>query len=112
MFEKWTKKTTSKITDSAVEGVKDTLNDKINQYGDIIQIGLVLFVIIFGGHHLTKKPERQQIQEAYVPLRLPSGGQPIVINNYYREREERPYHDRQNYVRQEKKADPKRENRR
>lgn len=82
MFEKWTKKATT----SAVENVKKTLNDRIDDWGDIIQFGLVLTVIILGGRHLTKKSHANNIPGQ---LQLPNGGQPIIINNYYtRERED------------------------
>ncbi len=87
MFEKWTKKVASKATDGAVEGVKESLNDKINQYGDIISIGLVLGVIIVGGRHLTKP--RHGNPQMYIPAQIPGNGQaPIIVNNYYRERED------------------------
>ena len=87
MFEKWTKKVASKATDSAIEGAAQTLNDRIGQYGDIIQIGLVLGVIILGSRHLTRKTTRNHAEQTYIPANLPSG-QPIIVNNYYREREE------------------------
>lgn len=86
MFEKLTKKIAGRVTDTAADGMKKTFNDRIDQYGDIIQIGLVLGVIIIGGRHLTRK--QRDPRESYIPYRLPEGGSPIVINNYYREREE------------------------
>ena len=92
MFEKWTRKIAGKVTDSAAEGMKKSFNDRMDQYGDIIQIGLVLGVIIIGGRHLTKR--RRDPQETYIPYQLPAGSPPVVINNYYREREERRYEQR------------------
>ena len=84
MFEKWTKRFANKATDGAVEGVKEALNDKIDRYGDIIQLGLVVAVIAFGGRHLTKKQEPPHGYLYPQQLRIPSySGQPIVINNYY-----------------------------
>lgn len=83
MFERFTKK----ATDNAVENVKKTLNDRIDEYGDIIKIGLVVAVIILGGKHFTNTRKNRYDRD----LNLPTGnGQPIIINNYYsREREER-----------------------
>ena len=84
MFEKISKKFGSKAADSAVEGVKETLNDKLEDYSGIIKIGLVMAVIIFGGTHLMK-PKNENNQPVFTP-RLPAGsGQPIIINNYYHE---------------------------
>lgn len=79
MFEKVTKYFASRAADGAVDGVKNSLNEKFDQYGDIIRIGLVLSVIIFGGRHITKRNDRGSY---YIPQ---SGdyGRPIVINNYY-----------------------------
>ena len=108
MFERWSKKTASKVTNSAVEGVKETLNDKIDQYGDIIKLGLVLGVVIFGGKHLTRKQKEDEFLDLMSPplsVGYPQNGyngyggrygQPIVINNYYqRERNyERSYEKR------------------
>ena len=77
------------MTDNAVEGVKKSFNDRLDQYGDIIQIGLVLGVIIIGGRHLTSNGRKNRnFDESYIPA-LTSGQQPIVINNYYKEREDR-----------------------
>ncbi len=82
MFEKWTKKLAGKATDGAVEGVKETLNDKIDQYGDIIKFGLVMTVIAIGGHQFTKRT-RNSFLSAPEPYHLPAGTQPVIINNYY-----------------------------
>ena len=82
MFEKWTKKVASKATDSAIEGAAQSLNDRITQYGDIIQIGLVLGVIVLGTRPVTRK------QPVYIPPGLPSRQSPVIVNNYYRERED------------------------
>lgn len=99
MFEKLTKKVASKATDNAVEGVKQNLNDRITQYGDIIQIGLVLGIIMIGTHHFTKsgRHERRYLGESYLPSQ-----QPIIVNNYYREREvqnDGQRYKRENYIR-------------
>lgn len=83
MFEKWTKKFANKATDGAVEGMKEALNDKIDRYGDIIQLGLVVAVIAFGGKHLMKKPDPKPAYPPQ-PYRIPGyTGQPIIVNNYY-----------------------------
>lgn len=96
MFEKLTKKLAGKATDNAVEGVKKNINDRIDQYGDMIQIGLVIGVTVWGLRHLTKRSSSAYMpEESYIPCRLPGGQQPIVINNYYREREDR-YEQRYN----------------
>lgn len=86
MFEKLTKKFTTKATDN----VKKTLNDRIDEYGDIIKIGLVISVIVLGGKHLTKKNnQKRNLIEPYSSQNMLPGNQPIIINNYYtREREE------------------------
>lgn len=88
MFEKWTKKVASKATDNAVEGVKETLNDKLETYSGIIKIGLTIGVIIFGSikindHHANR-----------VKKDSPSTQQPIIINNYITDGRRAPY-DRQ-----------------
>ena len=103
MFEKLTKRFSSKATENAIEGVKTTFNDRMEQYGDIIKIGLVLSVIIFGGRHLTKKstPTLPDYSGLY-SYRLPPGnGQPIIINNYYRDeyREANQYHGQESFNR-------------
>lgn len=100
MFEKWTKRVASKATDSAVDGVKETLNDKLETYSGIIKIGLTLAVIIFGSikindHTATTKP---------VP-RIGSGDrygygqpqQPIIINNYISDGRRIPYGQEQHH---------------
>lgn len=88
MFEKWTKKVTSKVTDSAVDGVKETLNDKLETYSGIIKIGLTLAVIIFG----SIKINDHSIQVSQTP-KLNSGypQQPIIINNYISDGRHAPY---------------------
>ena len=84
MFEKWTKRFANKATDGAVEGMKEALNDKIDRYGDIIQLGLVIAVIAFGGKHLVRRQETPRVYPYPQQLRIPSyTGQPIIINNYY-----------------------------
>lgn len=84
MFEKFTKRFANKATDGAVEGVKEALNDKIDRYGDIIQLGLVVAVIAFGGKHLTKKHNPTPVYYPPQPYRIPGyTGQPIIVNNYY-----------------------------
>ena len=85
MFEKLSKRFASKATDGAVEGVRETLNDKFDQYGDMIKIGLVFVVVALGGKHLTKKdkPAENHYPQPVEYYRLPSGNQPIIVNNYY-----------------------------
>ncbi len=104
MFEKLSKHFTSKATEGAIESVKTSFNDRMDQYGDIIKIGLVLSVIIFGGKHLAKKASSPIVYpEDISPFRLPSGnGQPIVINNYYRQenKEVKPYYGKESHARQ------------
>jgi hypothetical protein len=100
MLERFTKRVSSKATEGAIESVKTTLNDRIDQYGDIIKIGLVLSVIIFGGKHLTKKSSRRISLYDDSPFYLPAGsGQPIVINNYYQRetKEAVSYHGNQKH---------------
>ena len=91
MFERWTKKISGKVTNAAAEEMKKSFNDRMEQYGDIIQIGLVLGVIIIGGKHLTRKNRNTAPEMSYIPAKLPDGNQPIIINNYYREREDYRY---------------------
>ena len=85
MFEKVTKWFTSKATDTAIEGAKTSLNEKIDQYGDIIKVGLVLSIIIFGGRHITRRGRNDGYIAQGSELVRPQGGQPIIINNYYPE---------------------------
>lgn len=82
MFEKVMKRFGSKATDGAIEGAKESLNDRMDKYSDIIEIGLVIGVIAFGGNKLLGHGKKQS---AYLPAgRNESGvsGAPIVINNY------------------------------
>ena len=97
MFDRLTKKISGKVTDATVEGAKKSVNDRMDQYGDIIQIGLVLLVIGIGGKHLIGI--RRPREERYIP-ETTDRGQPIIINNYYREREERyeRRHQRECYI--------------
>ncbi len=92
MFEKWTKKIASKSTDSAIEGAKQTLNDRLDKYSDIIVIGLIIGVIAFGGNKLINGNKKKETNNQ---LYLPQGqaqGSPIVINNYISDPYERnPY---------------------
>ena len=100
MFDRWTKKAASKITDNAVEGAKQSLNERIEKYGDIIQIGLVLGVIILGSRHITGH-SRQPTYAGYLPqYNLPDGRVPVIVNNYYREREDYIYERNQRNQRQ------------
>ena len=84
MFEKWTKRVASKATDSAVDGDKETLNDKLETYSGIIKIGLTLAVIIFGSikinDHSIKQKNLPGIGCGYSGYDHPQ--QPIIINNY------------------------------
>lgn len=86
MFEKWTKRVASKATDGAVDGVKETLNDKLETYSGIIKIGLTLAVIIFGSKKINDHHNNQvmsanvQTSTRYFGYDQPQ--QPIIINNY------------------------------
>lgn len=84
MFDKLSRKFGSKAATNAVEGVKETLNDKLEDYSGIIKIGLVLAVIVFGGKHLIE-PKQRNTNPVYIPRLPANNGQPIIINNYYRE---------------------------
>lgn len=88
MFEKWTKKVASKATDHAMDGVKESLNDKLETYSGIIKIGLTLGVIIFGSvkinDHQTRKKEQSRL-----PAEYPQA--PIIINNYISDGRQMPY---------------------
>ena len=98
MFEKVTKYFASKATDGAIDGVKESLNDKIDKYGDILNFGLVLSVIIIGGHFITRQPKTRRHHEYQSDFYIPDcnpGNTPIVINNYYHDntrREEKQRH--------------------
>ena len=97
MFEKWTKKFAEKATDSAINGAAQSLNDRIGKYGDIIQIGLVLGVIILGSSHIAGRNRQERHRnQSYIPAYLPpaGSGQPVIVNNYYREREDNFYEQR------------------
>lgn len=90
MFEKWTKRAASKATDNAVEGIKESLNDKLETYSGIIKIGLTLAVIIFGSvkindHHTKKQQPPVSGGTPYYPQA------PIVINNYITDGRQTPY---------------------
>jgi hypothetical protein len=87
MLEKWTKRFASKATDSALEGVSKTLNEKVGPHIDMIQIGLVFGVIALGTHIAKKKITSPA--QAYIQ----NGQPPIVINNYYREREDTKHYE-------------------
>ncbi len=85
MFEKWAKKVTSKATDGAVEGVKESLNDKLETYSGIIKIGLTLAVIIFGSIKINDHHEKNHDQQVIRRLPYsysPNPQPPIIINNY------------------------------
>jgi len=85
MFEKIAKRFGSKTTEGAIEGVKESLNDRMDKYSDIIQIGLVVLVIGLGGNKLIGHGRKQQQNAGYLP-EPHVNGTPIVINNYYTER--------------------------
>lgn len=114
MFEKISKYFASKATGGAVDGVKQTLTEKFDQYGDILKIGLVASVVAFsviGGKHMTKKHDRN----AYIPNHQYPGNSPVIINNYYYDpnrmnqnyrREERPRYHGNNFIK--KQNNPKR----
>lgn len=83
MFEKFTKKIASKATDHAVEGAKESLNDKLETYSGIIKIGLTLGVIIFGSIKINDhRMNRQQNVKQQLNLPESYSHQPIIINNY------------------------------
>ena len=86
MFEKWTKKVATKATDGAVDGFKESLNEKLETYSGIIKIGLTIGVIIFGSVKINdhREQKQQQLMSGYSPTyRTGYGqGQPIIINNY------------------------------
>ena len=86
-FDKWTKKVATKATDGDVEGVKESLNDKLETYSGIIKIGLTLDVIIFGSKkindHAKMQRQQPQHQEYLYGYEYPmQRQQPIIINNY------------------------------
>lgn len=78
LFDKWTKKVATRATDGAVEGVKESLNDKLETYSGIIKIGLTLGVIIFGSVKINDHAKKQNQHYAGISDRQ----QPIIINNY------------------------------
>ena len=93
MFEKWTKKVASKATGSAVDGVKETLNDKLETYSGIIKIGLTLAVIIFGSikinDHSNQHKNQFHVSDGHYGYDQPQ--QPIIINNYISDGRHAPY---------------------
>lgn len=93
MFEKFTKKVASKATDSAVDGVKETLNDKLETYSGIIKIGLTLAVIIFGSIKINdhKNTSTYNLPSGHYHPQVP---QPIIINNYITDGRQAPYGNR------------------
>lgn len=96
MFEKISKKFGNKTADNVIEGAKETLNDRLDKYSDIIQIGLVIGVIAFGGNKLLGHGRKQK--QDYLPGSLDFGGgngTPIVINNYYTQNERNPYRNQE-----------------
>ena len=76
VFDKWTKKATVNV----VETAKETLNDKLETYSGIIKIGLTLGIIIFGSNKIN---QHMQQKRAYTQNYQAYPQQPIVINNYY-----------------------------
>ena len=86
MFEKFTKKFASKATDSALEGVTQTISEKVGPHIDMIQIGLVFGVIALGTH-IAKRKTAPPLH-TYIPAQPMDHQAPITINNYYRERED------------------------
>ena len=77
MFEKISKYFANRAADGAVEGVKTSVNEKMDKYGDIIMAGLALGIIVIGSRHITKQNQTNPY--------LYSGSQPIIINNYYQD---------------------------
>lgn len=78
-------KVTEKVTDSAVETAKESLNDKIDSYSGIIKVGLTIAVLAFGSKKIT--------QDSPAPIIQQPSQQPIIINNYYGRPDERRYDD-------------------
>ncbi|MDT3386716.1 MAG: hypothetical protein LIR46_02980 [Bacteroidota bacterium] len=103
MFERF-KKIASKATDNAVEGVKKSLSDRFEKYGDIFFAGLAIGTIVIGSHHLMKSSMKNQPQ--YLPYPTGNGQQPIIINNYYYEREREVYSRGRNQERRNCYIDP------
>ena len=104
MFEKWTKKVSSKATDGAVEGIKETLNEKLDTYSGIIKIGLTIGVIIFGSikindHHNKRQAFGGNPGYSYGMQRYQDyPQQPIIINNYISDGRQHPYgRQKENY---------------
>lgn len=94
MFEKWTKKVATKATDSAVDGVKESLNDKLETYSGIIKIGLTLAVIIFGSVKINDHASKNESPAGLTSGRYRSYDQPqqpIIINNYISDGRHAPY---------------------
>lgn len=95
LFEKWTKKVSGTATKSAVEGVKETLNDKLDAYSGIIKIGLTIGVIIFGSIKINDHRQAQiaqtQIPQSSLYYSNPGQPQPIIINNYITDGRNIPY---------------------
>lgn len=94
MFEKWTKKISGKITDHAVNGAKESLNDKLDTYSGIIKIGLTLGVIIFGSIKINDHHNKNQVYSANA---MPQPQQPIIINNYITDGRRVPYGEQRKY---------------
>lgn len=69
---------TKKATDSAIDNVKETLNDKLETYSGIIKIGLTVGVLAFGSKKINQHTEPQTYNQTGC---LP--GQPVIINNYF-----------------------------
>ena len=92
LFEKWTKKVSGTATKSAVEGVKETLNDKLDAYSGIIKIGLTIGVIIFGSIKINDH-RQALIAQTQIPQSSSNPGQPqpIIINNYITDGRNIPY---------------------
>lgn len=96
-FDKWTKKVATKATDGAVEGVKESLNDKLETYSGIIKIGLTLGVIIFGSVKINDHAKKQNSQMAHNYIGASDRQQPIIINNYITDGRTPYYGQRQNH---------------
>ena len=95
MFERWTKRFATKATDGAVDGIKESLNDKLDTYSGIIKIGLTIGIIIFGStkinDHRKKDTQSSSIQSSGYLYGHTYPQQPSVINNYITDGRHNPY---------------------
>ena len=97
MLEKISKYFSKKMADGTVDGLKSSASEFVNEYGDILKFGLAIGVIMLGSHHITKQNRRN----SYISSPVYSGypGQPIVINNYYADHQDRERREKRTYER-------------